>query len=43
MVSCHLRIETDILLPVISSKRVVESDEVSPQPCFLQTEQPQLL
>lgn len=43
MVSCHLRIETDIFLPVISFKRAVEIDEISPQPCFLQTELSQLL
>ncbi|KAK4819909.1 hypothetical protein QYF61_014644 [Mycteria americana] len=41
-ITCYLGEETDPHLTSISFQVVVESDEVSPQPPFLQAEQPQL-
>ena len=40
--TCHLRKETSILLAITSFHIVVESNQVSSQPLFLQTKQPQL-
>ncbi|KAK4831485.1 hypothetical protein QYF61_017986 [Mycteria americana] len=41
-ITCYLGEETDPHLSTASFQAVVESDEVSPQPPFLQAEQPQL-
>ncbi|KAK4833009.1 hypothetical protein QYF61_027111 [Mycteria americana] len=40
-IACYLGEETDPHLSTASFQAVVESDEVSPQPPFLQAEQPQ--
>ncbi|KAK4812352.1 hypothetical protein QYF61_017129 [Mycteria americana] len=41
-ITCYLGEETDPHLSTASFQAVVESDEVSPQPPFLQAEQPQV-